>query len=83
MAQATDHKLTTDERLALKVDAEKLLNNRVFLQICEELDTQYYKRWADNLDQIQREALWFQADAVREILRLVKSLATERVEYEH
>ncbi len=66
-----------------KLQAQALLDNPVFIQISEQLDTQYYQRWSDNMDEVQRHELWHQANAIREFLGMVKHLATQKVEYDH
>lgn len=76
--QASDIKIKQ-----VKKHAEALLKNPVFIQISEEIDTQHYQRWADALDATKRDELWHKANAIRELLSMIKYLAEQRLDYEH
>jgi hypothetical protein len=72
----------------LMTEARRLLENRVFQDIAERLDEQYYKQWADATQSDVRNALWYQASAIRDVLGQIKYMATERAvaadpEYPH
>lgn len=73
----------SDIKAKQKKQAAELLKNPVFVQISEELDTQYYQRWSDTLDQVKRDELYNLANGVREVLRMIKYLAEQKLEYKH
>ena len=79
MAQAPS-KLVTELN---KREAQALLDNRVFQQITEDLDTQYYQRWADNKKSTERDELWNQASAMRDLLGMIKYLANAQIDPEY
>lgn len=64
----------------LRIEARRLLENKVFQDIAEQMDTQYYKQWADALDPVMRESLWNKANAIRDVLGQIKYMAAERAE---
>lgn len=79
MAQPQPSDINTKQ---VKKDAEALLKNPVFNSICEDLDTQHYQRWAENLDREKRDELWLKANAIRELLHMIKYLAEQQIRME-
>ncbi len=79
MAQQQPSEIGTKQ---VKKDAEALLKNPVFRQITEDLDTQHYQRWAEQLKPAERDELWFKANAIRELLHMIKYLAEQQIRVE-
>ena len=62
--------------------ASDLLANPMLHDICEQLDTQYYQRWCDELDPAKREMIWNKANGIREVLGLIKHMAQGEIDGE-
>lgn len=59
----------------------KALNDNPKLrELAEELDTEYYQRWVEEPDHDKREAIWNKANGLREVLSLIRHMATSKAE---
>ncbi len=67
-------KITEAERKKL---AAEIVNNPLFDEIAEELDVAYYQRWVEATEKNKREWIHAHATALREVLALLRFIATK------
>ena len=65
------------QKLRTQELAKQLEGNPLLHEIAEQLDTEYYARWAESTSLEQREAIHRKAQGIREVLALIRHLAAE------